>query len=114
MKPLYDHEKLDRLMEEAGVDLVLAHTPHNLRYLTGGYYFHFRERVAAIGPSQYLPFVGIPQEKPRKRLSGGLARRGGSAQRGGHLDTGRHLHEGAGHRRCCGNGRRGHQEARPR
>ena len=64
MKPLYDHEKLDRLMEEAGVDLVLAHTPHNLRYLTGGYYFHFRERVAAIGPSQYLPFVGIPRRNP--------------------------------------------------
>ena len=64
MKPLYDQEKLDRLMEEAGVDLVLAHTPHNLRYLTGGYYFHFRERVAAIGPSQYLPFVGIPRRNP--------------------------------------------------
>lgn len=51
MKPLYDQEKLDRLMEEAGVDLVLAHTPHNLRYLTGGYYFHFRERVASSSAS---------------------------------------------------------------
>lgn len=61
MKPLYDEQKLARLMEDAGVDLILAHTPHNVRYLTGGYYFHFRERVAAIGPSQYLPFVGIPQ-----------------------------------------------------
>ena len=61
MKPLYDEQKLARLMEDAGVDLLLAHTPHNIRYLTGGYYFHFRERVAAIGPSQYLPFVGIPQ-----------------------------------------------------
>ncbi len=64
MKPLYDEEKLARLMEEAGVDLLLAHTPHNVRYLTGGYYFHFRERVAAIGPSQYLPFVGIPCDNP--------------------------------------------------
>ena len=64
MKPLYDEEKLARLMEEAGVDLILAHTPHNVRYLTGGYYFHFRERVAAIGPSQYLPFVGIPRDNP--------------------------------------------------
>ena len=64
MKPSYDEEKLARLMEEAGVDLILAHTPHNVRYLTGGYYFHFRERVAAIGPSQYLPFVGIPRDNP--------------------------------------------------
>ena len=63
-RPPYDQEKLDRLMEEAGVDLVLAHTPHNVRYLTGGYYFHFRERVAAIGPSQYLPFVGVPRRRP--------------------------------------------------
>lgn len=66
MKPLYDEEKLARLMEEAGVDLILAHTPHNVRYLTGGYYFHFRERVAAIGPSQYLPFVGIPKKNSEK------------------------------------------------
>ena len=64
MKPGYDEAKLARLMEEAGVDLILAHTPHNVRYLTGGYYFHFRERVAAIGPSQYLPFVGIPRDNP--------------------------------------------------
>jgi len=63
-RPPYDEEKLDRLMEEAGVDLALAHTPHNVRYLTGGYYFHFRERVAAIGPSQYLPFVGVPRRRP--------------------------------------------------
>ncbi len=63
IKPPYDQTKLERLMEEAGVDLILAHTPHNLRYLTGGYYFHFRERIAAIGPSQYLPFVGIPQKR---------------------------------------------------
>ena len=66
MQPPYDGEKLDRLMGEAGVDLVLAHTPHNLRYLTGGYYFHFRERVAAIGPSKYISFVGIPREHPEK------------------------------------------------
>lgn len=63
-RPPYDEEKLDRLMEEAGVDLALAHPPHNVRYLTGGYYFHFRERVAAIGPSQYLPFVGVPRRRP--------------------------------------------------
>ena len=49
MQPPYDNAKLDRLMDEAGVDLILAHTPHNIRYLSGGYYFHFRERIAAIG-----------------------------------------------------------------
>ncbi|MFP6869521.1 MAG: Xaa-Pro peptidase family protein [Nitrospinota bacterium] len=62
MQPPYDNAKLNRLMDEAGIDLILAHTPHNIRYLSGGYYFHFRERIAAIGPSQYLPFVGIPKD----------------------------------------------------
>jgi len=61
MEPPYDTNKLNRLMDKAGIDLILAHTPHNIRYLTGGYYFHFRERITAIGPSQYLPFVGIPK-----------------------------------------------------
>ncbi len=49
MKPPYDSEKLDRLMEEAGVDLVLASTNHNVRYLTGGYFYHFHARFVAMG-----------------------------------------------------------------
>jgi Xaa-Pro aminopeptidase len=50
-------------MEEAGLLLVLASTRHNVRYLTGGYYFHFYERFTRIGRSQYLPFVGLPRQR---------------------------------------------------
>ena len=98
-------------MDDAGVDLLLAHTPHNIRYLTGGYYFHFRERVAAIGPSQYLPFVGIPKKNSENAFQVAWRVEASPRNEGGHLDTRRHLHEGAGNRRRLRNGRRSHQEA---
>jgi Xaa-Pro aminopeptidase len=49
-------------MEDAGLDLLLVHTRHNLRYLTGGYYFHFYNHFTRIGRSQYLPLLGLPRE----------------------------------------------------
>jgi Xaa-Pro aminopeptidase len=57
----FDSEKLDRLMDAAGMALLLAGSRHNVRYLTGGYYFHFFERATRMGHSQYLPFVGLPR-----------------------------------------------------
>ena len=59
----FDAAKLDRLMAEAGLDLVLAHTRHNVRYLTGGYYYHFHANATRMGRSQYLAFVGIPRSR---------------------------------------------------
>ncbi len=59
MQPPYDSEKLDRLMEESDVDLVLASTRENVRYLCGGYYFHFHERFTAMGEGQYMALAGI-------------------------------------------------------
>jgi len=57
----FDAGKLDRLLAEAGLSLVLAHTRHNVRYLSGGYYYHFHANSTRMGRSQYLPFVGIPR-----------------------------------------------------
>ena len=57
----FDAQKLNRLMDQAGLDLVLACTRHNVRYLTGGYYYHFLSRAPRFGRSQYLPFVGLPR-----------------------------------------------------
>jgi Xaa-Pro dipeptidase len=57
----FDANMLNRLMEEAGLQLVLACTRHNVRYLTGGYYYHFLARAPRFGRSQYLPFVGLPR-----------------------------------------------------
>ncbi len=55
----FDAKKLHRLMGEAGLDLLLACTRHNVRYLTGGYYYHFHANAARMARSQYLPLVGI-------------------------------------------------------
>ena len=52
-----DLDKLDGLMEEAGIDLLLATSKHNARYLMGGYGFIFFSAMDAIGHSRYLPFV---------------------------------------------------------
>jgi Xaa-Pro dipeptidase len=61
MRTPFDAGKLDRLMEEADLALVLAHTRHNVRYLSGGYYYHFHANSTRMGRSQYLPFVGLPR-----------------------------------------------------
>ena len=50
--------KLDQLMDEAGVALVLATSKHNVQYLLGGYRYHFFVHSDAIGVSRYLPIVG--------------------------------------------------------
>ena len=57
----FDAQKLNRLMDQAGLDLVVACTRHNVRYLTGGYAYHFLSRAPRFGRSQYLPFVGLPR-----------------------------------------------------
>lgn len=61
MRAPFDAGKLDRLMVEADLALVLAHTRHNVRYLSGGYYYHFHANSTRMGRSQYLPFVGLPR-----------------------------------------------------
>jgi MoaD family protein len=60
----FDAGKLTRLMADAGLDLLLACSRHNVRYLTGGYYYHFHSRGQRMGLSQYLPFVGLPAAGP--------------------------------------------------
>ncbi len=56
----FDAQKLDRLMDQAGLSLLLACTRHNVRYLTGGYYYHFHANATRMAQTQYLPFVGLP------------------------------------------------------
>jgi Xaa-Pro aminopeptidase len=55
MKAPFDTEKLDRLMDEAGLDVLIATSRHNVQYLLGGYRFFFFDVMEAIGTSRYLP-----------------------------------------------------------
>lgn len=45
----FDEERLTRLMRAYNVDVMLATTRHNVRYLTGGYYLPFYARAARFG-----------------------------------------------------------------
>ena len=64
MTPPFDAKKLDRLLDETGIDLVLAVTKHNVQYLLGGYRYFFFEHADAIGTGRYLPVVGYFRGRP--------------------------------------------------
>lgn len=57
----FDEAKLNHVLEEAGIDAILATSRHNVRYLTGGYYDHFHALAPRGGAGQYEAFVGIPR-----------------------------------------------------
>ena len=60
-QPPFDAARLIALMEEWGVELLLASTRHNIRYLTGGYYYPLYMYDAHARRTQYLSFLGIPR-----------------------------------------------------
>ena len=66
MPPPFDTPKLDRLLDEAGVDLLLAVTKHNVQYLLGGYRYFFFAHADAIGTGRYLPIVGYFRGRPER------------------------------------------------
>src|SRR5205085_10405525 len=62
----FDHARLDRLMDEAGMDVLLATSKHNVQYLLGGHRSIFFDYMDAIGISRYLPVVIYPKGNPDK------------------------------------------------
>ncbi len=60
----FDGPKLDRLLDEAGADCLLAVSRHNVQYLLGGYRYFFFAHGDAIGTGRYLPIVGYFPGKP--------------------------------------------------
>ncbi len=53
--------RLTAFMENAGVDLILASSRHNIRYLTGGYYYPLYMWDGHTKRTQHLSFLGIPR-----------------------------------------------------
>ncbi|MHB8612020.1 MAG: M24 family metallopeptidase [Candidatus Dormibacteraceae bacterium] len=66
MNQPFDSNQLDGLMEDWGVELVLATTKTNVQYLLGGYRFFFFESMDALGLSRYLPALGYPARRPER------------------------------------------------
>ncbi len=59
----FDAQRLFRLMKQARADVLLASTRHNVRYLTGGYYYPLYVWDAHTRGTQYLSFLVIPADR---------------------------------------------------
>jgi Xaa-Pro aminopeptidase len=66
LKVPFDHKRLDRLMDEAGIDLVIATSKHNVQYLLGGHRANFFDYMDATGVTRYLPVFVYPKGAPEK------------------------------------------------
>ena len=64
--PPFDTDRLDRLMDEAGIDVLLATSKHNVQYLLGGHRAFFFESMDAMGLSRYLPVFIYARGEPQK------------------------------------------------
>jgi Xaa-Pro aminopeptidase len=51
----FDADRLDRLMDEAGLDVLVPTSKHNVQYLLGGHRALFFDYMDAMGVSRYLP-----------------------------------------------------------
>ena len=64
----FDSKKLDDLLEQAGIDVLVATSKHNVGYLLGGYRFFFFETMDPIGISRYLPVFVYPKGKAEQSV----------------------------------------------
>src|SRR4051812_13926199 len=62
----FDAARLDRLMEEAGMDVLIAASKHNVQYLLGGHRAFFFDTMDAMGLSRYLPVLVYAKGAPDK------------------------------------------------
>jgi Xaa-Pro aminopeptidase len=66
LKIPFDHQRLDRLMDEAGIDVVIATSKHNVQYLLGGHRANFFDYMDATGVTRYLPVLIYAKGAPEK------------------------------------------------
>jgi Xaa-Pro aminopeptidase len=69
----FDIKLLDKLMDDAGIDVLVATSKHNVQYLLGGYRFFFYDAMDAIGTSRYLPALIYRKGKPEQSVYVGCA-----------------------------------------
>ena len=62
----FDTTHLDRLMDAAGIDVLIANSKHNIQYLLGGHRSIFFDYMDAMGTSRYLPILVYPRGAPEK------------------------------------------------
>lgn len=62
----FDQARLDRAMDEAGVDALLVTNHINIRYLTGGYHCLFHDVMEQVGVSKYGPTILYRKAQPER------------------------------------------------
>ena len=62
----FDAARLDTLMDEAGIDVLIATSKHNVQYLLGGHRAFFFDYMDAMGLSRYLPVMVYAKGAPDK------------------------------------------------
>src|ERR1700733_15260603 len=62
----FDATQLDRLMDQAGLNEIIATTKHNLQYFLGAHSSFLFDNLDTIGISRYLPAFAYPKGAPDK------------------------------------------------
>src|ERR1700691_2130483 len=62
----FDTGRLHQVMDEAGIDVLVATSKHNVQYLLGGHRSFFFDNMDAIGIGRYLPAFVYPKGAPEK------------------------------------------------
>jgi Xaa-Pro aminopeptidase len=62
----FDSEYLDRLLDEANIDVLVINSKHNIQYLLGGHRSFFFDYMDAMALSRYLPVLIYPKGAPEK------------------------------------------------
>jgi Xaa-Pro aminopeptidase len=78
----FDTRQLDKLMDDAGLDVIVATSKHNVQYLLGGYRFFFFDTMEAMGVSRYLSAVVYRKGRPDDTAYIGCAMEGGEKELG--------------------------------
>jgi Xaa-Pro aminopeptidase len=82
-KPIpFDTSRLDKFMDDAGLDVIVATSKHNVQYLLGGYRFFFFDTMDAMGVSRYLSAVVYRKGKPDDTAYIGCVMEGGEKELG--------------------------------
>lgn len=78
----FNRDHLDALLDDAGIDVVLVTSKHNIQYLLGGYRFFFFDHFDALGVSRYLPILIYPKGAPERAVYIGNAMEDSEAENG--------------------------------
>jgi len=62
----FDAKRLDALLDDAGIDVLLVTSKHNVQYLLGGHRAFFFDYMDAFGTSRYLPVLVYAKGQPEK------------------------------------------------